>query len=143
MTDLTAANAVITIGVPGVFNTPQQLQGFAADDIFSSPAIEAGEGSMGVDGKYSVGYVFKEVAQEYSLQADSDSNAIFDQWYAFEQANLVKIACNGTTLIPAINTRWVMTRGFLMSYTPIVAAGKILKVRKHEIRWNLVAPQPA
>lgn len=143
MTDLTAANAVITIGVPGVFNTPQQLQGFAADDIFSSPAIEAGEGSMGVDGIYSAGFVFKEVAQEYSLQADSESNAIFDEWYAFEQANLVKLKANGTTLLPGLGTRWVMTRGFLMSYMPIVAAGKIVKMRKYEIRWNLVAPQPA
>ena len=98
---------------------------------------------MGVDGKYSAGFIFKEVAQEYSLQADSDSNAIFDDWYAFEQANLVKIPCFGTTLIPAIKTQWAMTRGFLMSYTPIVAAGKILKMRKYEIRWNLVAPQPA
>lgn len=143
MTDLTAANAVITLVAPGVFNAPQQLQGYAADDIFSSAAIEAGEGSMGVDGIYSVGFVFKEIAQEYTLQADSLSNAFFDNLYRFEQANLTKVALNGTTLLPGLNTKWVMTRGFLMSYTPIVAAGKIVKPRKYEIRWNSAPPQAA
>jgi hypothetical protein len=143
MADLTAANAVITLVAPGVFNTPQQLQGFAADDIFSSAAIEAGEGSMGVDGLYSVGFVFKEIPQEYTLQADSASNAFFDELYRFEQSNLLKVALSGTTLLPAISTKWNLTRGFLMSYTPIVAAGKILKPRKYEIRWNSAPPQPA
>jgi hypothetical protein len=143
MTDLTAANAIITLMVPGVFNTPQQLQQFAADDIFSSAAIEAGEGSMGVDGVYSVGFVYKEVAQEYTLQGNSPSNGIFDEWYGYEQTNLTKVLCNGTTILPGLNTKWILTRGFLMSYTPIVSAGKIVKPRKYEIRWNRTAPQPS
>src|ERR1035437_3357134 len=136
MTDLTAANAVVTITVPGVFNTPQQLEQWAADDIFSSAPIEAGEGQMGVDGVYSAGFVFKEVAQEYTLQANSPSNQIFDDWFAFEQSNRTKLPANGETLLPGLGTKWVLTRGFLISYTPIVAAGKIVKPRKYEIRWN-------
>lgn len=143
MADLTVANAIIVLVVPGVFNTPQQLQGFAADDIFNSPAIEAGEGSMGVDGVYSAGFVFKEISQDYNLQADSPSNLVFDEWYAFEQANRIKIPINGLTILTGLDTKWVMSRGFLMSYTPIVSGGKIAKPRKHEVRWNLVAPQPA
>lgn len=142
MVDLTAANAVITFTIPGVFNTPQQLQGFAADDIFSSDPIEVGEGSMGVDGIYSAGFVFKEIAQKYNLQADSDSNFIFDSINAYEKANLVKVPIEGLTSLPGLGTKWGMSRGFLMMYTPIPAAGRIVKPRSYEIRWNTVAPQP-
>lgn len=143
MSDLTAANAIITLTVPNVFDTPQQLQQFAADDIFSSAQIEAGEGSMGVDGNYSAGFVFKEVPQEYTLQADSASIAIFDEWYAYEQANVLKVKASGLTVLTSVGTRWVMTNGFLMMINPIVSAGKILKPRKWEIRWGRVTPQPA
>lgn len=143
MADLTAASAVITLVIPGVYNQPVQLQGFAADDIFSSGEIEAGEGSMGVDGIYSVGFVFKEVPQKYKLQADSASNKVFDDLYRYEQTNLLKVPISGTTLLPAVNTKWNMSRGFLMMYTPIIAAGKILLPRSYEIRWNKAPPQPA
>ena len=142
MTDLTAANAVIMLTAPGVFNAPFQLQEFAADDIFNSGTIEAGEGSMGVDGNYSAGFVYKEVSQEYNLQGNSPSNAFFDNLYAYEQANLTKIPLNGLTMLTGLGTQWVMTRGFLMTYTAIVSAGKIVKPRKHSIHWNKVAPQP-
>jgi hypothetical protein len=143
MTDLTAANAIVTLTAPGVYNTPFTLQEYAADDIFSSPQIEAGEGSMGVDGVYSAGFYYKEVSQEYTLQGNSPSNKFFDDLYAFEQANLTKVPLTGSTTLLGLGLVWVQTRGFLMMYNPIVSAGRIVKPRKHEIRWNLVAPQPA
>ncbi len=142
MTDLTAANAVIMLTAAPVFSTPFQLQEFAADDIFNSGTIKAGDGSMGVDGKYSFGFAYEEVPQEYNLQGDSASIAFFDGVYAYEQANLTKIVINGLTILTGLATQWVMTRGFLSTYTPIASAGKIIKPRKYEIRWNKVAPQP-
>ena len=78
----------------------------------------------------------------YTLQADSDSNLIFDEWNAFEDANLVKIPISGSTILTGLGTKWEQTRGFLMMYTPIVSAGRIAKPRKYEVRWERVAPQP-
>jgi hypothetical protein len=143
MTDLTAANAIVALTAPGVFNTPFTLQEYAADDIFSSAQIEAGEGSMGVDGYYSAGFTFKEVSQEYTLQGNSPSNKFFDDLYEYEKANRTKVALGGSTTMPGLGIRWVTTRGFMIMYNPIVSAGKIVKPRKYEIRWNSSAPQPA
>lgn len=143
MTDLTAANAIITLVAPGVFNTPQQLQQFAADDIFNTPAIEAAEKSMGVDGILSAGFVFKEIDQDYNLQSNSPSCFFFDQIYAYEQTNLTKVPINGTTILTGLLTKFVMIRGFLMSYTPIPSAGRIVKPRKYMVSWNRVQPQPS
>ena len=52
---ITGASAVIMLSVPGLFSTPQQLQGFATDDIFDTAAIASAETLMGVDGNLSGG----------------------------------------------------------------------------------------
>jgi hypothetical protein len=143
MTDLTAANAIIALQAPGVYNTPFILQQFAADDIFSSAQQETGEGSMGVTGRYAVGFIFKEVSQEYTVLADGPDNKFFSDINAFEKANRTKVEISGSTTLPNLGTRWVQTRGFIMMISPIVSAGKIVKARKYEIRWEDVAEQPA
>ena len=142
MTDLTAANAIIALMAPGVYNTPFTLAEYAADDIFSSAQIETGEGSMGVDGHYSAGFIFKEVPQEYTLQANSPSIKFFSDIFAFEKANRTKVELSGSTTLPGLRTKWIQTRGFVMMLNPIVSAGKIVKARKYEIRWEDVAEQP-
>jgi hypothetical protein len=142
---LTAANAIITLAVTGVFDTPQQLQGFAADDIFNTPAIEAAEVSMGVDGVLSGGFVFKEIKQDYNLQADSLSNDIFDGWYAAQKSGPNGpdlYFANGNAILFGVSTKYAMIRGILTSYTPVPSAGKILKPRKYEITWNTIVPNP-
>ena len=40
---LTSANSVLIIGVAGLFNAPQQIQGFATDDIFSIEDVDTVE----------------------------------------------------------------------------------------------------
>lgn len=143
MADLTSASAIITITATGVFNLPQQLQGFGADDVYDVPAIVAGEKSMGVDGFLSAGFVFVDTPQDFTLQADSPSNVVFDQIYRYESTNRTKVVLQGVTIIPAVGLKWVAARGFLMSYSPAPAAGKILKPRKYNIAWERLVPQPA
>ncbi|MGA1801484.1 phage tail fiber protein [Rhizobium sp. HT1-10] len=65
MASITSANAIITLTIPGLFNTPVQLQGFSADNIYESEVQEIAETSMGVDGKLSAGYVFNPINQTF------------------------------------------------------------------------------
>ena len=82
---LTAANAVITLTIAGVFNAGQQLQQFAADDVFSVEQVTPTETLMGVDGFLSGGRTPVPVPWTISLQADSPSNFIFEQWFAAQE----------------------------------------------------------
>lgn len=139
---ITAANAIVTITVPGVFQQPQQLQQFAADDIFDTEAVKNIEVQMGVDGFLSGGWVNVPIPQSYSLQANSPSCNIFDQWWSAQSTLLDAIAAFGVVTLPSIAKKWALSNGFLTTYPPMPGAGRILRPRKFEITWQRVLPQP-
>lgn len=139
---ITAANAVVTLSVAGVFSSPVQLKGFSADDIFDVDQIKAVETSMGVDGILSGGFVFNEVVQNIMLQSDSPSCFLFDQWAQAQLAQKDVFTANGNTLLLGIKTSFAQTKGFLTDYPPIPSVGKTIKPRKYTIRWERVAPAP-
>jgi hypothetical protein len=140
---ITAANAIFQLFIPDVFSAPQQLQGFAADDIFDTDDQELVQTTMGVDGLLSAGFVFVETKQSITLQADSESNDVFDQWNGAQQANLDAFPASAVIVLPAIGKKWQLTRGFLTSFKPIPSAGKILKPRKFTITWQRNGLAPA
>lgn len=140
MGDITAANAVYWLGIINLFPIPQRLEGFATDDVFDTDALEMAENQMGVDGTLSSGFVFREVRQGITLQADSGSNAVFDAWFAAEQVSKSKLAANAIIMLPSIGTKWALTKGFLTNFQPLPNAGKVLRPRKFIIVWERVSP---
>lgn len=136
MGSITAANAIYQIIIPGVFDAPQQLQGFAADDIFSTDPLTSTETSMGVDGLLSAGFVNVEVKQGITFQADSASNDVFDNWFAANFAAKDSFPASAVIIIPSIRRKWQMTTGFLTTYPPLPDGGKVLKPRKFGITWQ-------
>ena len=142
MASLTAANAVITLTIPGVFGRPQQLKQFAVDDVADVDTLTVAETAMGVDGFLSGGYVYNAVKYVYTLQANSPSNFIFDQWKAAQDAQQDTFAANGLLSLKSLGTKWTWTNGFLTEYKPAPDVKKILQPRKFQITWERVAPQP-
>lgn len=139
---ITGATAAYLLSVEGLFDTPIALQGFAVDDVFSTPAIRSAETQMGVDGFMSAGFVYTEIVQSIAIQADSDSGSLFDEWWTAQQAAEELYIANAVVLLKAINRKWTMTRGVLTSYAPIPDAKKLLQPRKFEITWNTMSPAP-
>lgn len=139
---LTGATAVFQLSIAGLYDQPQQLQGFAADDIFSTPAVKSIETLMGVDGFMSAGYVFVEKEMSIALQADSDSNAIFDNWDAAQQAQEDVFFANATVVLKALGSKWTLTRGVLSSFMPIPDTKKLIQPRKYTITWNTMSVSP-
>lgn len=142
MSSITSANAVLAIAVPPLFAVPQQLQGFAVDDVYDVPQIKSVEVAMGVDGVLSGGFVFVQIPQTISLQADSPSNALFDTWWTQMQAAQDVYVANGLIRLPGISTKFTQTRGFLTGYKPAPAAKKTLQPRVYEITWERIVPAP-
>lgn len=136
MVDITSANAIVTLTVPLVFSTPQQLQGFAADDIFDVPDIEEAEAVMGVDGLLSAGKVFVPTVQTFALQADSPSFPIFDAWHAYQTVTKSVAVASGVIKLPAIGVKFNIAKGFLIRYKPIADARRILQPRRFTIAWE-------
>ena len=140
---LTAANSVITLVIHTVFNQPQTLQGYAADDVYDSDELDAAETQMGVDGKLSGGFVFVSFKQAFAIMADSPSAAVFDTWYAQNQSNQETFIANGVITLPAIGRKFTLTRGFLRGYKPLPDAKKLLIARRFRIEWQSVSGAPS
>lgn len=139
---ITAANAVITFSQPILFPSPQRIQGFAADDVYDLDAIKSVEASMGVDGVLSFGFVYAEVMQNITLQADSLSNTFFDIVWTQMQAAQDVYPINGVVQLPGIASKFRMENGGLTGYQPAPNAKKTLQPRKYQITWGRIFPQP-
>lgn len=141
MGSITSANAIVTIAVANLFPVPQQLQGFAADNVYEVNALDLVETSMGVDGILSGGMVFNPVEQTFVLQADSPSNAIFDAWFQAQQTAVDVFVASGSTILPSTGQQYESVTGFLTSWQVIPTAARTLQPRRAVIRWQRIFPQ--
>ena len=142
MATITSANAVYTLSVAGLFNAPQQLQGFATDSAIDTGEAENAETKLGVDGIMSVGWIPRTTDQTIALQADSASGFLFETWVATEDQNQEKFIANGVMIVPGISRQYTLTRGVLMRVVAIPNLKKTLDPRNFVIRWNSIAPGP-
>ena len=140
---LTAANAVLTLGVINLFPTPRVIKGFSADDVTDVESLTNGETMMGVDGRLSAGFVFNPVPQSITLQADSQSNDFFDQWQQAERQAREKYEAFGSIFLLATSTRYTLTRGFLTQVSIMPAIRKTLQPRKFMLTWEKVIVSPS
>jgi hypothetical protein len=143
MASITSANAVIQLTIFPLFAIPQQLQGFAADDIFDVEPLESAETVMGVDGILSAGFVFVPVLQNFALQADSPSEFIFDTWWTAQQVAKDIYFADATVLLPGLSKKWAMTRGVLTNYKPLPDAKKTLQPQRFRVTWQSALPAVA
>jgi hypothetical protein len=135
---LTAANSVILLAVTGLFPVPQRMQGFSADNVFDTEQVEGAEVSMGVDGRLSGGWVPKEIKQNITLQADSDSIRFFEDWYNAQQTARELYYAVGSIYLPSLERKYACKKGILTSHNVTPSAQKIMQPRKFMITWESV-----
>lgn len=137
---ITAANAVLMLGVTGLFPTAQKMQQFSADDVFDTEDLETAEVMMGVDGYLAAGISLNPVKQGFTFMADSPSILLFEQTYAQERAQRDKFFLFGSCFLPSVGRLYTMTKGVLSGYKPMPDAKKVLQPRKFTITWQSVLP---
>jgi hypothetical protein len=139
---ITAANAVFMIAIPTLYDTPQQLHGFAADDIFSHALVAPVETLMGVDGYLSGGWTPQPKVQTIALQADSRSNDLFDNWYAAQEAAREVLVADAHITLQSVSRAFHCVKGFLTNYPPMADARRILQPRRFSITWQSITTVP-
>jgi hypothetical protein len=142
MGTITAANSVYMLAVTGLFPVPQLLQGYAADDAFSTEAVTPAEVVMGVDGRMSAGYTPYTTQQTITLMPDSPSILLFEFWLATQKAQGEVFRADAVISLPSIGQSYVMTYGVLTSITPIAGVKKVLQARAFTITWEGVSAVP-
>jgi len=139
---LTAANSVLFLAVTGLFNVPVQIQGFAADDVFDTDAVQPAETQMGVDGRLSAGFTPAAIIQNITVQADSVSIEFFELWYQAMQFQREVFFASGTIALPSVQRKYALTRGVLTGVPPTPSAKKIIQPRRFSITWERVTNAP-
>ena len=140
MGSITAANAVVTLTIPGVYSSPQQLQGFDVDDVFDIDAVDVAETKIGVDGIMSSGYIFFITPWTVALQADSPSISLFETWLATQKAAGILYPANGLVTLQATGQKYTMTNGVLKNMKQMTPAKKVLQPRQFKIDWQRIDP---
>lgn len=139
---ITSANSILLLSIEGLYDVPQQLQGFAADDVFDTEALETAETMMGVDGHLSGGWVPIPIKWNISLQADSPSNDLFENWYQAQQTARESYTATGQIQLPATRRKYALIHGFLTSFPPTPSAKKVLQPRRFQITWERLTAAP-
>lgn len=141
-TTITAANSVIMLAITGLFPVPQQLQGFSADAAFAAEAFASVEVVMGVDGHMSAGWVPVEKKMTIQIMPDSPSAAMFDAWYAAQEAARELFFADGSIILPSVSREFTMLTGVLSTYTAFPEVAKVLRARSFGITWQSILPAP-
>ncbi|BCZ75775.1 MULTISPECIES: phage tail fiber protein [Acetobacter] len=138
--DITAANSVYTLTVPGLYNAPITLENYAADRAFETEARELAETAMSIDGYLNAGWIPNPVTQTIALAASSESALIFEAIVMAQDARRGLYRMGAEIQIPAIGRKYTMVRGLLRSIVGVPTAGRVLEARHFEITWERVLP---
>ena|ERR1700690_2512450 len=143
-TSLTSANSVFMLSIDTLYTTAQQLQGFSTDDIFTTSEVKPAEIKMGADGIMSGGWLPTIQTMDIMLQADSQSNSLFDTWFSSQASNKQLYYASGNITLPSFlgGTVFVLSKGILHKYKPIPDAKTILQPRTFGISWQSILPAP-
>jgi hypothetical protein len=140
--DITSANSVLILTTPLLLPVPTQIQGFSADDIFTTAPVVPVQTKMGLDGNLSAGYVPTEKKMEIVLMAGSASNEYFDAIQAGQDALLQALQIFGSLTLPSIGRFFTLTNGYLTRFPPTADGRQTLQPRRFEITFENIVGIP-
>ena len=138
--DISAANAIFTITVPGLYNAPVTLQNFAAGRAWDTQDQQYVETEMSVDGYLSAGFVPAPVDQTIHLAASSDSIVVFEAIMAAQQTARAIYRLGGEITLKCTGRKYPVVNGVLHGEAVAPCAGRLLGPRSCAIRWQAVYP---
>lgn len=139
---ITSANSVIMLGVNTIFSVAQQLQGYAAEDIFDTDDVDLAEVVLGLDGKQSSGWVPFNVKWRFTLMPNSDSLLMMDTWITAQNVLKDVYTAFGVVMLPGPKKKFTLSNGTLTRGKVIPDAKKTLQPQVYEITWESVLPAP-
>ena len=137
---LTSANSIFTIVVPGLYNTPVKLEGYAADKAWDFNPVTLAVTVIGVDGKKSAGYTPALVPQSIALQGDSKSRRVFKDIIQATIQNKETYRIDGTIVLPSTGESVTLTNGTLTEAPMAQSAHNVLQQVEYTITWETVLP---
>lgn len=140
MATLTSANSVLALGVVGIYDTPQVLQGYEVDDGVISQAVSRIETRQGLDGFMAAGKVFNPYIVEIHLMPTSPSVQLFEDVINAQEGAREVYQFFGTITLSGINRVYTFVNGYLTSETPFAAVRKTLQPLVYQLTFEAIIP---
>jgi len=139
---ITSANSVIAISVATIFPAAQQMQGYAAEDIFDTDDVDLAEVVLGLDSKQSSGWIPYNVKWRFTLMPNSPFIAVMDTWITAQNALRDVYVAQGNVKLPGPGKKFTLNNGTLTRGKVMPDAKKTLQPQTYEITWESVLPAP-
>lgn len=133
---LTAANSVFYLTVPGLYDAPVRIEGFSTDAAVSLAQRNPVVAQVGVDGHTSFAYVAANKEVTITLSADSPSLRLFEDWAAYQESVREVVLCNAEFTLPAIDRKYVGTRGGLTTTQDMPPVAQTLQASAFVITFD-------
>lgn len=127
MATITGANSSFWLRVPGVFLTPQLIQGYAADDAFTQEAFDLTETRMGADGILSGGYIPSPKRLSVMLMPNSVALDSFLIWKASMEAAKETFPGGAVIAYPSISKAFTFGNMFFKNTAAMPSFKKVLE----------------
>lgn len=113
---ITSANCILTITIPGLFDSPVRIEQFATDTMLTVAQNNPAVAQKGVDGHTSFGWVPTNKEVTIALAADSVSLEVFNSWANTQETAREVYLCNAEFTMESIRRKVTGTRGALTTY---------------------------
>lgn len=139
---ITAVNSVCYLTVPGLYDAPIKVEGYATDAAVSMAQRNPVVAQKGVDGKTSFGLVLTNKEITITLSADSPSLRLFEDWAALQDSTREVMLCNMEFTLPAINRKYVGSRGGMTAVQDMPVVGQTLQPSAFVITFDQWTASP-
>jgi len=139
---ITAADCIVTLLVPPIFDTPQTIEGFGEDRVFAVPRQRIAVTRRGVDGVMAAGYVFVKQPWSFILLPSSPSCQVFDTAKQAIDASGSPFYWSGFIAAPSIGVQWELLNGIMTDYSPASDANQVFQDREFGFEWQTVVVSP-
>lgn len=137
---ITSANSTFYLTVPGLYDTPVKIEGYATDSAVSPDQTNPVVAEKGVDGHTSFGWVPTNKVLNVSIAADSPSREVFDDWIAYQDSVREVVVCNAEFTLPAIGRKYTGTRGAVTTATIMPNVAQTLQSTSYTITFDTWTP---
>jgi hypothetical protein len=113
--NITSANSKLTISSSAISLAATVLEGFSADASFAFSDVEVTVGQVGIDGRYSAGWVPSLKTLTVTFSPDSPSIAVMDMIITMQDTMRDPVFVNMTLTIPSVGKSFTMGPGTMVT----------------------------
>lgn len=137
---ITSADAVFTITIKTLFNTPVTLDNWSTNRAWEGQALRLADTRLSIDGKLNKGFVPSAYDMTLNFSPNSGTWDVFDALQTASRQARTVYELNGELTLKGFNRKYTLVSGCVLELSAVPNGGELLEERSVHIRWENVLP---